>query len=95
MRSNHHRPLTLAEIAAVADLSTFHFLRVFKAATGRTPYRYLNGIRVEHARRYLERGDLSVTEVSRLCGFATPSRLATTFRQEVGLSPSAYRDSRQ
>lgn len=95
LRSNYHRPLTLAEIAAVADLSTFHFLRVFKAATGETPYRFLNGIRVERARRYLDRGDLSVTEISRLCGFATPSRLATAFRQETGLSPTAYRNSRQ
>lgn len=95
IKDNYHRPLTLTEIAAFVDLSTFHFLRVFKAATGQTPYRYLNGVRVERARRYLERGGLSVTEIAYLCGFATPSRLATTFRQETGLSPSAYRNRQQ
>lgn len=95
IRDNHHRPLTLTEIAAVAGLSTFHFLRVFKAATGQTPHRFLNSVRVAQARRHLERGALSVTEIAHLCGFATPSRLATAFRQETGLSPTAYRNSRQ
>jgi AraC family transcriptional regulator len=95
IRDNHHLPLTLTEIAAVADLSTFHFLRVFKAATGQTPHRFLNSVRVDRARRYLERPDLSVTEIAHLCGFATPSRLATAFRQETGLSPTAYRNGRQ
>ncbi|MCI2423536.1 AraC family transcriptional regulator [Saccharopolyspora sp. K220] len=95
IRDNYHLPLTLAEIAAVADLSTFHFLRVFKAATGRTPHRFLNAVRVGRARRYLERDDLSVTEIAHLCGFATSSRLAAVFRLETGLSPTAYRNRRQ
>lgn len=95
IKENYDRSLTLTEIAAVADLSTFHFLRVFKAATGQTPYRFLNGVRIARARRYLERGDLTVTEIAGLCGFATPSRLATAFRQETGQSPTAYRNSQQ
>lgn len=95
IRDNYHRPLTLTEIASCVDLSTFHFLRVFKAVTGQTPYRYLSGVRVERARRYLARDELSVTEIAHLCGFTTPSRLATAFRQETGLSPSAYRNGQQ
>ena len=95
LRTNHHLPLTLTEIAAVADLSTFHFLRVFKAATGQTPYKFLNHIRVQRARGYLERSDLSVTEIAHLCGFTTPSQLATAFRQETGVSPTAYRNAQQ
>jgi len=95
IRDNHDRSVTLAEIAAVAGLSTFHFLRVFKAATGRTPHRFLTDVRVDRARRLLERGDLSVTEIAHLCGFATPSRLATAFRQCHGVSPTAYRNRRQ
>jgi AraC family transcriptional regulator len=95
LRMNHHLPLTLTEIAAVADLSTFHFLRMFKAATGQTPYKFLNHIRVQRARGYLERSDLSVTEIAQLCGFTTPSQLATAFRQETGVSPTAYRNGQQ
>jgi AraC family transcriptional regulator len=91
IRDNHHLPLTLADMAAAADLSPFHFLRVFKAATGQTPYRYLTRVRVERACRHLERGDLSVTEIAQVCGFATPSRFASAFRAQIGQSPSAYR----
>ncbi|MGV9367920.1 helix-turn-helix domain-containing protein [Amycolatopsis sp. NPDC003731] len=91
IRDHHHLPLSLADMAAAADLSPFHFLRVFKTATGQTPYRYLTRIRVERACRHLERGELSVTEIAQACGFATPSRFASAFRAQIGLSPSAYR----
>ena len=91
IRDNHQQPLTLAEMAAVADLSPFHFLRVFKTATGQTPYRFLTKVRVDRARRHLARHDLSVTEIAHLCGFASPSRLTAAFRSETGLSPSEYR----
>jgi AraC family transcriptional regulator len=91
IRENYHRPISLAEMAAVADLSTFHFLRVFKAATGQTPHRYLIGVRLGHARRLLEREDVPVTQIAYRCGFASPSRLATAFRHRTGMSPSSYR----
>lgn len=94
IRDNHGLPMTLAEMAAVADLSPFHFLRVFKASTGHTPYRFLTRVRVDSARRHLERDALSVTEIAHMCGFASPSRLATAFRSEMGMSPSVYRSTR-
>jgi len=91
IRDNHQHPLTLAEMAAVADLSPFHFLRVFKAATGQTPYRFLTKVRVDRARRHLARSELSITEIAHLCGFASPARLTAAFRSETGMSPSGYR----
>jgi len=57
MADNLHLSLSLADIARAADLSSFHFLRVFKAATGQTPHRYLNGLRLRSACRHLESGD--------------------------------------
>jgi AraC family transcriptional regulator len=95
IRENHHLPLTLAEMAAAAGLSPYHFLRVFKVATGQTPGRYLTGVRVDRARRQLERGDLSVTEIAQSCGFASPSRFAAAFREHTGRTPSQYRRDAQ
>lgn len=91
IRDNHSQPLTLAEMAAVADLSPFHFLRLFKAVTGQTPYRFLTKVRVERARRHLTRPEPSITDIAHLCGFASPSRLTAAFRSETGLSPSEFR----
>lgn len=95
MRENLHRHLTLAEFAREAGLSTFHFLRVFKAVTGRTPHRHLTELRVETARRHLENGSLPVGEIAYLCGFSSPAHLSTVFTRTVGTSPSAYRRQRQ
>jgi AraC family transcriptional regulator len=94
INDNHHQPLTLADIAAEANLSPFHFLRVFKQVTGQTPHRFLTTVRVTRARHYLDRADLSVTDIAQLCGFASSSQLATAFRRATGVSPSAYRTGR-
>lgn len=95
MADNLHLPLSLADIARTADLSSFHFLRVFKAATGLTPHRYLNGLRVRSACRHLDSGMLPVTEIAYLCGFSSPAHLSAAFRHQMGTSPTAYRREHQ
>jgi len=95
IRDNVHQKLTLAEMAREAGLSTFHFLRVFKAETGRTPHRHLTELRVETARHHLENGSLPVSEIAYLCGFSSPAHLSTVFTRTVGTSPSAYRRQRR
>ncbi|MFD1938322.1 MULTISPECIES: helix-turn-helix domain-containing protein [Nonomuraea] len=90
MRERLAEPLSLAAIAGEVHLSTYHFLRVFKAATGETPRRYLTRLRVEEAKRLLDRG-MSVSEVAVRCGFSGPAHLSTAFLRQTGLRPSAYR----
>jgi AraC family transcriptional regulator len=91
MRENLHLQLSLADIARKAGLSAFHFVRVFKAATGETPHRHLVGLRVNAARRHLVKGTLPVGEIAYLCGFASPAHFSTAFTRHMGMSPSAYR----
>jgi AraC family transcriptional regulator len=95
MQENLDQPLSLAEISRAAGLSSFHFLRVFKAAIGRTPHRHLTTLRVAAARRHLESGDLPVSEIAHLCGFSSPAHLSSTFAREMTISPSAYRRERR
>ena len=91
MRDNLQRPLTLAEIAQAADLSPYHFARVFKAQQGRTPFRHLVELRVREAGRYLEKGTLPISEIAYLCGFSSHAALSATFVRLMGVTPSAYR----
>lgn len=91
MRDRLGEPLRLADIADAVSLSSYHFLRVFKQATGTTPGRYLIRLRIEEAKRLLDRG-LTVGEVARRCGFAGSAHLSAVFLRETGLRPSAYRD---
>ncbi|MBN6038217.1 helix-turn-helix domain-containing protein [Amycolatopsis sp. 195334CR] len=91
MRERLAEPLTVAEIAAEAHLSVYHFIRVFRDATGETPHRFLTRLRIERARRLLSGTDLTVAQIADRCGFASPGALSTAFLGQVGVRPSVYR----
>ncbi len=83
--------LTLAEIAAVAGVSAFHFARQFKQTTGETVHQCVLRARVDAAARLLHRNTLSVGQVAAEVGFAQQSHLAAHFKRTMGLSPMQYR----
>ena len=84
-------PLTVAELAGVAGVSTFHFSRAFKAATGLTPHAFVTRRRMARARVLLEAGRLPLARVARACGFASQSAFGQAFRSHTGLTPGACR----
>ena len=90
-----HRPISLADLAAVAGLSSFHFLRSFKGSLGTTPARYVLDRRIERAKILLRNGGLTVAEVGISVGFEEVSHFSRAFRRMVGFAPSAFRRSVQ
>lgn len=93
MRERLAEPLTLAQIAAEAHLSVYHFIRVFRAATGETPHRYLTRLRIEHARRLLAGSTLTIGQIAERSGFSSPGSLSAAFLGQVGVRPSVYRNN--
>ncbi|MCO5969033.1 helix-turn-helix domain-containing protein [Actinoallomurus soli] len=91
MRDRLADPLTLADIAAEVHLSVYHFIRVFREATGETPHRFLTRLRIEQARRLLAGTDLTIGRIAERCGFSSPGSLSSAFLAHVGVRPSAYR----
>jgi transcriptional regulator GlxA family with amidase domain len=85
------RPLTVAHLARRARLSTFHFIRAFKATTGQTPHQYLRGQRIARAKHLLETTPLPVTEVCEQVGFESLGSFSSLFRRLTGESPARYR----
>ena len=86
-----HEPLLVEDLAREACLSPFHFARMFKQSTGRSPHAYLVARRVEIARKLLESTDLPIREVSKRAGFSTHAHFCSVFRGAAGLTPAAYR----
>jgi AraC family transcriptional regulator len=84
---------TLADMAAVVQMSPFHFARAFKSATGQPPHRYLTTRRMERAKILLAVTRLPVAEVAHRVGFANQSHFTAQFRKATGFSPKGYRDS--
>jgi AraC-like DNA-binding protein len=83
--------LDLDALAAAAAVSKYHFNRCFAATYGETPVRYLTRRRIERAQDLLRVGNLTVTEVCMMVGFASLGSFSSRFRQLVGESPTSYR----
>jgi AraC family transcriptional regulator len=82
----------LAELAGMAYLSKFHFLRLFRLIHGVTPRNYLQRKRVDVAVRLLESTQMSIGEVAASVGFAHASTLLRHVRRRTTLSPRQFRD---
>lgn len=83
-------PLSLKVLAKRADLSPYHFHRLFKAHTGLTPAAYGRAMRGARLRESLKTSG-SVTEALYEAGFNAPSRLYAQADAALGMTPSAYR----
>lgn len=84
--------ISLADLAAVADLSQFHFSRAFRKSTGKTPQQFVMHRRVERAKQLLEHPDLPLVEVSLRAGFKNQSHFTTLFRKYTKLTPKLWRE---
>ncbi|MBY0582712.1 MAG: AraC family transcriptional regulator [Sphingomonas sp.] len=83
--------ITLADLAKIADLSVFHFARVFKRATGSSPYHYVRERRLDLSRQLLADGQLPICELALACGFSNQSHFTSAFSRAMGMSPGRYR----
>ena len=92
MDRQYQSDLDLDQVARVAGVSKFHFVRSFEATYGETPMRYLTRRRIERAQDLLRLANLTVTEICMLVGFASLGSFSARFTQLVGESPRAYRD---
>ena len=90
MSTHLTEPLTLARLSHRAGMSRASLMRHFAEEKGVTPRRYLEALRVEHARLCLQRGWAPV-EVSSLLGFADQSHFSHRFRKLTGFAPGHYR----
>jgi AraC family transcriptional regulator len=91
--SHLERPLTLLELAGIAQQSRYHFAKAFKAATGSSPHAYVAARRMERALVLLQQTRLPVTRVARLVGFESLSHFRSSFRHAWGESTAAHREA--
>ncbi|HJY39658.1 MAG TPA: AraC family transcriptional regulator [Steroidobacteraceae bacterium] len=92
--SNYHEPCTLEDLAARADMSPFHFLRVYRRMTGQTPHRHVLATRLRNAAQRLRTSRERIADIALAVGFGDLSHFNATFLQHFRLSPGAYRAAR-
>jgi|GEM_PF-932592 len=91
LESHAAEDCSLETLAGIAGLTTFHFLRVFRAMTGQTPRQLVIATRLRLAAASLRTSRTRVTDVALESGFGDLSHFTTSFTRAFGLSPRAYR----
>ena len=94
MKAYYADRISLNRLAAVANLSPYHFIRIFQAAVGLPPHAYLNQIRIERAKELLSQGG-SIAQIAAATGFSDQSHLSKRFKRIVGVTPGQYRNNVQ
>lgn len=91
MRDRLDENIGLNELAALVNLSRYHFCTAFRMATGRTPHEWLTHQRISRARELLLDPALRITDIALSVGYETPSSFTASFRKVVGVTPTEFR----
>ncbi len=86
--------IRIKDLAEFLGISQFHFSRLFKQSTGRSPHQYVMQQRIELAKKLLKKADLPIADVALDSGFNSQSHLGKYFRAMTGMTPRAYRQDR-
>ncbi|MEM6634128.1 MAG: AraC family transcriptional regulator, partial [Bacteroidota bacterium] len=98
--ANFRSPLDVKKLASVANLSEFHFHRIFKAETQSTPQKYIERLRLEYAAHVMHLNpQMKKIHLAFESGFQSPTSFNRSFKKYFGRSPSCmqaeYRDLRE
>lgn len=89
---NLHAPISVADLANLAGMSPRNFARRFVERTGRTPARFIEGLRAERARVLIETTRLPLLRVAEQSGLRDERGLRRTLAKVFGQTPSAIRE---
>jgi AraC family transcriptional regulator len=93
MDSHLNEKITISALAALVNLTRFHFMRAFKQTAGVPPLQFMIRRRVDRAKELLAERQTSVGEIADRTGFGSPILMSRAFRRILGTTPSALRRS--
>ena len=91
IQSNISNSISLEDMSEICAMSKRNFIRRFKKAVGETPATYLQRLRIEAAKRYLESTDWNLEQIIEKVGYEDSSAFRRVFQKLTSLSPTAYR----
>ena len=91
IEAHYHRKIYSDELARIANVSLFHFSRLFKKTVGIPIHAYINAYRIRRAKDLLLNTGLSVTEIAEMTGFCNVNYFDTLFKRATGFTPREVR----
>ena len=89
MKEHFMENITLDALSSMANVSRSGLLKSFTKQFGISPYRYLQSVRIEKAKHYLEE-QMPLIEIAQLCGFTDQSHFSNYFKEFIGITPKQY-----
>ena len=90
---NYHRDLTIEQLAREYGTSTGWFIKEFSRYTGCTPKKYINEVRLNHAKELLTSTNYNISKISTVCGFENPLYFSRSFQKNYHMAPTKYRNT--
>jgi AraC-like DNA-binding protein len=90
IHEHYNEPISRADIANFLSINEQYLSRCFNKEMGIGPMVYLSRYRIQRAKRLLETGNLSITQVAMEIGMSSQSYFSRVFQEETGVTPSAY-----
>lgn len=90
MKANFSLNISLKDLGKLTGYSPNHFQRIFSAIVGVSPQKYLETIRINHAKYLLIKNESSITNVAYECGFSSHPHFAKVFKQRTLLTPYEF-----
>jgi AraC family transcriptional regulator len=94
LQENFSCKVSVADLAALCELSPGHFIRAFSITFGQSPHQYLLHLRLSAAEMMLSQSDLPIAEIAYRSGFSSQSHLTTAMRRYKNITPAQIRESR-
>lgn len=86
---NYAQSISLDQLSSLTGMSKYHLLHCFTKQKGISPYSYLETVRINHAKKFLEQGE-TPTDVAFMTGFNDQSHFTNFFKKLIGLTPKQY-----
>lgn len=87
--------IRIEDLAGVACLSPFHFIRMFRNTMGVPPHRYLSSMRLERAKTLLAIGSATLADISLASCFSSQANFSRAFKRAIGMTLGENRQARK
>lgn len=94
IEENYVKNITLEDVSQAVNISSYYLSRVFKEGTGSNFIDYLTMLRIEKAKDLLSKTQYSMKEICVMSGYSDPNYFSKTFKKNVGVTPTEYREGK-
>lgn len=89
--SDLESPITIDELASKYNISKTSLKNCFKEVYGKPIFKWRKEYKLDYACKLIEKDDLTISEISKIVGYSSPSKFTQAFKDYIGCTPSQYK----